>query len=397
MHTQSSLAASPNSLAQHYRDFRVAARLLLTGHSHQAWPDCTRDALLACHRDAAELVDDKWGRAFEKAERVRAGFRSWLADEPGDIALGANTHELVVRFLSALPLRTRPRLVTSDAEFHSLRRQLTRLAEEGVEVVRVPAAPVSTLAARMAEAVLARPQHTAAALVSTVLFNTGELVPGLAELAASCRHASVELLVDAYHQLGAVPWPTGLGQAFVVGGGYKYLQLGEGNCFLRTPSECALRPVITGWFAEFDELDQPVHGERTGYPRGALRFAGSTYDPVSHYRAAAVMDFFVAQGLDVALLRDNSQRQLGLLRERFLALDLDPALVSLAVEGPLSAIGGFLALRTPHASRITEGLRERAVAVDARADIVRLGPAPYLSDAQLHQAMDALAECLTTL
>jgi len=30
---------SPNPIAHHYARFRVADRLLLTGHSHQAWPD----------------------------------------------------------------------------------------------------------------------------------------------------------------------------------------------------------------------------------------------------------------------------------------------------------------------------------------------------------------------
>ena len=33
------LYASPNALAPSYSRFRVAERLLLTGHSHQAWPD----------------------------------------------------------------------------------------------------------------------------------------------------------------------------------------------------------------------------------------------------------------------------------------------------------------------------------------------------------------------
>src|SRR5216684_8708458 len=31
---------SPEALARHYTRFRVYERLLLTGHSHQAWPDC---------------------------------------------------------------------------------------------------------------------------------------------------------------------------------------------------------------------------------------------------------------------------------------------------------------------------------------------------------------------
>ena len=70
---------------------------------------------------------------------------------PGaDIALGANTHDLVVRLLSALPLaRPTSRIVTTDGEFHTLRRQFDRLEEEGIEIVRVPAAPARTLAERL--------------------------------------------------------------------------------------------------------------------------------------------------------------------------------------------------------------------------------------------------------
>ena len=33
-----------NALASFYSRFRVADRLLLTGHSHQAWPDVAFDA-----------------------------------------------------------------------------------------------------------------------------------------------------------------------------------------------------------------------------------------------------------------------------------------------------------------------------------------------------------------
>jgi selenocysteine lyase/cysteine desulfurase len=397
MHTLSSLAASPNSLAPYYRDFRVHERLLFTGHSHQAWPDCTREAILLCHADAAELVDDKWERAFERAERVRAGFRAWLGGEPGDITLGANTHELVVRFLSALPLRERPRLVTSDAEFHSLRRQLMRLAEEGIELVRVPASPVQTLSERLRVALLQAPERTAAVLVSTVLFTTSEVVPELARLLEATEREGVPLLLDAYHQLGVVPWPSGLARAFVVGGGYKYLQLGEGNCFLRAPEGCTLRPVITGWFAEFAALDRAPSDALVGYPRGPLRFAGSTYDPVSHYRAARVMDFFVEQGLDGALLRANGQRQLTLLRARFLELELPVEKLRLAASCQVSGLGGFLALLGEHASSLCSALKARGVATDARGPILRFGPAPYLSDAQLHGAMDALGECALTV
>src|SRR5687767_10291638 len=106
-------------LARHYSRFRVAERLLLTGHSHQAWPDVAFDAQQRAWLDAAALLDDKWEQAFEQAHLVQLGFKRLLNDREGDIALGQNTHELVTRLLSALPLRARPRLVTSDGEFHA--------------------------------------------------------------------------------------------------------------------------------------------------------------------------------------------------------------------------------------------------------------------------------------
>ncbi|MEK7386376.1 MAG: hypothetical protein AABZ83_08030, partial [candidate division NC10 bacterium] len=54
--------------------FRVGERLLLTGHSHQAWPDAGFEAQQRAWLDAAELVDEKWDAAAERAEAVR---RHW--------------------------------------------------------------------------------------------------------------------------------------------------------------------------------------------------------------------------------------------------------------------------------------------------------------------------------
>src|SRR6185436_17734736 len=153
-------------------------------------------------RDAAEFVDDKWEHAFAQAELVRQGFARLLGDAGGGIALAPNTHELVVRLLSALPLRERPRLVTTDGEFHTIRRQLDRLAEEGLDVVRIAEAPVESLAERLGQAVNDR---TALVLVSLVFFDTGLIATGLGEVASRCRRHGSRLLVDAYHALNVVP------------------------------------------------------------------------------------------------------------------------------------------------------------------------------------------------
>jgi kynureninase len=390
-----SLRATPNVLAAHYSRFRVSERLLLTGHSHQAWPDVAVQGQLEALEDAAEHVDQKWELAFARADAVCEGFRRWLGDPLAEIALGASTHELMIRLLSALDLRARPRLVTSDGEFHTLRRQLGRLAEEGVEVVRLPADPVDTLAARLAATV---DDSTAAVLVSAVLFETARIVPELGSLAAACERYGAELVVDAYHALGVLPMPIhtlGLASAWITGGGYKYLQLGEGNCFLRLPPHAdELRPVVTGWFAEYDGMPDAAGPDVTAYGPGAVRWAGATYDPTSHYRASRVLEFFDDHGLEPALLRTVSQHQLGLLCDAFDALDADPAVISRDRSVALTELGGFLALRSPRAAELQAALAERGVATNSRGDRLRLGPAPYLCDAQLHAAIAALGDAL---
>ncbi|OLR91756.1 kynureninase/PvdN C-terminal domain-containing protein [Actinokineospora bangkokensis] len=376
-------------LAPHYSRFRVAERLLLTGHSHQAWPDVALHGQVEAFTDAALDVDAKWGRAFAKADRVRAAYSALVGGGP--VALGVNTHELVLRFLSALPLRSRPRLVTTDGEFHTLRRQLSRLGEH-LEVVRVPALPAATLAERLASEV---DDRTAAVLVSAVLYETAHVVPDLGGLAAACGRVGAQLLVDTYHALGALPFDaTGLDEAWVVGGGYKYLQLGEGNCFLRLPPQAeSARPVITGWYAEFDTLAASADPFTVAYGSGAARFAGATYDPVSHYRACSVLGFFAEHGLTPEALRAVSLHQNALLADEFDALDLPPEVIS-RYPGPREAFGGFLSLRSPRAARLHEALARAGVSTDSRGQHLRFGPAPYLRDDQLRAAVAALGQAV---
>jgi kynureninase len=365
----------PEELAKHYTRFRVTERILLTGHSHQAWPDVAFEAQQQAWLDAAELVDDVWDKAFEKANEVRRGFARLLDDSPDRIALAPNTHELVVQFLSALPLKKRPKLITTDGEFHTIRRQLDRLAEEGIEVVKVAAEPAATLAERLAQKV---DERTAAVLVSAVSYTNAHIVPNLMATLRTCQQLGAELLVDAYHALNAIPFSLrveGLEGAYVVGGGYKYCQLGPGNAFLRFPVDTTLRPVVTGWFSEFADLTKAPTG-RVEYGPGPARFAGATYDFTSHYRGAAVFKFFEEQKLTPERLRELSQGQIGWLGQQILSG------YAIAVGG----IAGFLSLRTPHAGRIQHALRKHDIWTDHRGDTLRLGPAPYVSEGQLNGA-----------
>jgi kynureninase len=245
---------------------------------------------------------------------------------------------------------------------------------------------VETLAERLA----GEAPGSSAVLVSAVLFEDSRIVPELPSVAAACGDVGAELLVDAYHALGSLPFTvTGLEHAWIVGGGYKYLQLGEGNCFLRLPPHAdELRPAITGWYAEFAELHAEHEAGATQYPTGSMRYAGSTYDPTSHYRAARVFDFFDQQGLTPERLRESYLHQTTLLAGRFDELGLSD--VTRDRDTPLDAFGGFLALESERAEELSRRLLDAGVVTDSRGRYLRLGPAPYHSDEQLETAIEEL-------
>ena len=117
----------------------------------------------------------------------------------------------------------------------------------------------------------------------------------------------------------------------------------------------------------------------------AARFAGSTYDPTSHYRAVRVIEFFHQQGLDRDTLPPEYARQV-----HHLASGRRGARTC-ATSSARPPQAGFLALRTPHAAAYQRALlRDHGVLTDSRGDVLRLGPAPYLTDAQLDAAVAAL-------
>ncbi|MDX1618166.1 MAG: hypothetical protein R3224_05235, partial [Balneolaceae bacterium] len=180
---------------------------------------------------------------------------------------------------------------------------------------------------------------------------------------------------------------------------YKYLQWGEGNCFLRFPEECTLRPAITGWFASFSTLEEPRDGrqQRVEYGERDQRFASGTYDAASQYRAARVTEFFREQGLTPQRLRDQYQGQVGLLREMFLEQEFDPDSIRLHHTRPLEHNGGFLSLRSPMARELQSRLMERGVFTDARGKTLRIGPAPYTTTGQIGQCIEALGRAVRDL
>ncbi|WP_278259290.1 tryptophan 2,3-dioxygenase family protein [Nocardioides convexus] len=235
------------SLAEHYSRFRVTERLLLTGHSHQAWPDVAREGVLEAYDDAALALGQKWPRAEARAERLREGVRALLGTPGAEVALGASTHELLLRFLSTLDLRARPRLVTTDGEFHSARQQAGAL-RRGRPGGRRGAGTPGRDAGRAGRRGRRRPHR-----------RRGHLLGALRDLPAGARarHARRRLRAARRRVCWSTPttrsgryrsrWrPTGSTRPGWWAAATSTSRLGEGNCFLRVPPHAdGCRPVIT--------------------------------------------------------------------------------------------------------------------------------------------------------
>ncbi|WP_207384194.1 hypothetical protein [Legionella nagasakiensis] len=103
--------------------------------------------------------------------------------------------------------------------------------------------------------------------------------------------------------------------------------------------------------------------------------------------------FHERMGLTPTLLRRINQHQINLLKNSFETLDVDPAIAHVEPIPP-ERQGGFLAIRSPYANHLFTELLARKVFTDFRNNLLRLGPAPYLTDKQLLEASSHLGAIL---
>ncbi len=365
------------SYAGHFSRFLGAdpGRLHLAAHSHHAWPDVTEAAHMQAWTDAVALADRKWEKVFGEvipAFQAHVARRLNLPDST-TVAVAPNTFDFVRRLVSCLPDDRRPRILTSDAEFHSFTRQTARLEEDGlIEVMRLPAEPFETFEARFRQA--ASIGGFDLVFLSQVFFDSGFVVEDLRGIVDAVPDAETIVVIDGYH--GFMAKPTDLrgiaGRAFYMAGGYKYAMAGEGACFMHCPPGYAPRPRDTGWYAAFGAIARSA--DKVGYAPSGGRFLGATFDPSGLYRFNAVMDWLDGLSLSVG---DIDAHVLAVMDAFLTALadrpvaGLDPA--TMLRRPGRDAIGHFLTFRVPDAGPIHDRLMAGNVVVDHRRDRLRLG------------------------
>lgn len=358
-------------------------RLHFAAHSHHLWPDASFDGQVRAWVEANHFADRKWDLVFGEVipEAQKHVARELGLPDPDTVVFAPNTHDFLVRIVSGR--ETKPvRILTTDGEFHSFRRQAERWEESGeIVATRVPLEPFDTFDERFTAAAEAGGHDII--LVSQVFFRTGRAIGCIDDLAALAKPEGPWVVIDGYH--GFMATPTDLSKVadrvFYLAGGYKYAMSGEGACFLHAPPGFCERPVVTGWFAEFGNLTGPPNGVQ--YREDGGRFWGATFDSSGLYRFNGVRRMLDEEGLTTADVSAHADR----LRMRFeqaLAAGECGGLNAAEVLNPIGSGEGpharFLALRHPDAQSWKARLLEAQIVTDVRDDTIRFGFGLYQSD-----------------
>ena len=371
-------------------------RLHFAAHSHHLWPDASFEGHERAWIEANAHADRKWDLIFgEVVPEAQAEVARELGlPSPDSVVFASNTHDFLVRLHSGVGRRP-ARILSTDGEFHSFRRQGQRWEEAGQAVIsRIATEPFADFADRFVEA--ARTGEHDIILVSQVFFRTGRVFERIAELAALARPEGPWVVVDGYH--GFMALPTELSavadRVFYLAGGYKYAMSGEGAAFLHAPPGFCPRPVVTGWFAEFGDLEGPPGGVQ--YRADGGRFWGATSDFTALYRFTGVRWMLRDAGLATADVSTHAQ---GLMRTFQAAVQGGRAgrLAEAELLNPLgddAAHARFLAFRHPEAPEWKGCLMAANVVTDVRDDVIRFGFGLYQDADDVERLIAACARLL---
>ena len=277
-----------------------------------------------------------------------------------------------------------PRVLATRGEFDSIDVILRHYARRGrIALSLVEPRADGLFAAEDLLAALGRGADLV--VLSQVLFNTGQVLPGLRALVAAAHERGARVLLDVYHSLGVFPVDIAtLGADFAVGGSYKYLRGGPGACFLYLHPrhlDGSLSTLDVGWFAKRDPFlyRRPEPAE---FAAGGDAFMESTPAVLPWYQARSGQVFTLAVGVD---------------RLRAYSLAQQRRLVALLAARGIAAVGGredrgaFVVVEDADAVALAGALARRGVHCDARGVYLRLCPDLLTTETELATAAEQLA------
>lgn len=330
-------------------------------------------------------MDGVWdeGGWLDEINRFRANIALLIGlSKPDAVVPKSSAGQGLRAVLNALP-QDRINVVATRGEFDSIDFILKTYASKGRARVRwVEPDPGELPLFGSTSVVDAITRETDLVVVSQVVFSTGQILPGLAEIIATAHNVGALVLVDAYHAVGVIPVSMeALDADFMVGGSYKYTRGGPGACWLAIHPrhlDGPLKTLDTGWFAKkntfsYERPDEPEWTE------GGDAWLESTPPVLTAYQARAGLELTLELGVD--RIRAYQLELLATLHEAF-----EGAGIPLYRPNRLEDFGAFALLPTPDAPGLSKQLRAAGVNTDARSNGVRFGPDILTSGAEIEEA-----------
>jgi kynureninase len=365
------LASSENYLVNHTLGRPLDQMAEDVAEGTALWPDCLSSA---------------WDPWLAEEKHYREAIAGVLGLPGADTVVPkASAGQALRAVLHSLPPGAT--VLATRGEFASVSFVLAQFAAMGrLQVVWADADSRGRWTADCLDRALRRLKGVRLVVSSLVFYADGQVFEDMPRLAAACREHGAELLVDAYHAVGALlVLPDELGCDYLIGGCYKYLRGGPGAAFLaiaphRLPK--LQRTLDVGWFAQspgtssFEDVGPYVLAGADGWQDG-------TPAVLPYYQARSGLA--LVRALGVERLRAYSLEQLrmlhGLLAER-----------GIASVGGDAGHGAFLTVASDCAEVVVAQLGKQGIVIDTTLGRLRICPDMLTMREELVQVADALAE-----
>jgi selenocysteine lyase/cysteine desulfurase len=348
---------------------------------------CSQGALSTDVREAYEAYlagwDEhgaEWEHWVERAEAARAAFARLVGARPDEVAVVTSVSQAVSALVSALDLRSRPRIVVSEFEFPTVGQIAHAQELRGAEVVHVTPERDGTIPPeRFAEVV---DDRTALVCCTTVSYRTGYRLD-VGEVARIAHEAGALCLADSYQAAGSVPLDvTELGVDFLTAGTVKYLLASAGLAFLYVRGGLLeeLWPIQTGWFADEDIFEMQIARYRPH--ASARRFDAGTPPVPNIYAGIAGIELVQRAGVEAIATHVRG------LNERLIA-GLDE--LGATVATPRSSYGALVCVASTDPAALVAALAEERIVTSSRDRNLRVSLHLYNVEEDVDRVLEGLA------
>jgi kynureninase len=368
----------------------LSSTTYLSSNSLGAMPRAVYDSLRQYADTWATRGVRAWGEGWwEMNTRVGDKAGAIIGAPSGSVSMHMNISLAMGILLTCFDYDgPRNKVVIEAGIFPSVYYVLREMLPRHIELVMVPSDDGITVPTqRIIDAI---DERTLIVLISHVLFRSAYIVDVKA-ITEKAHAVGATVIVDGYHAAGIIPVDvTALNVDFYLGGVLKWLCGGPGGVFLyaRPDHLRTVHPKLTGWMAHRRPFDFEV--APIDLREDAFRFMNGTPAIPSLHANEPGLDIIGAVGSEA--IRRKSMRQTAIIVARAQA-------AGHAINSPLnpSERAGTVSLE-PDPERsyaIAQELIARDILVDYRPGAgIRLAPHFYNTDAEVHTAMDAIADIM---